>query len=98
MIDEKQRMLSIRAEALARLGAKTGQKEKDRLQALSRMLESLSFERVLDRGFAVVEDEDGKLVTSAGKTKKDQRVQLRFRGDERVGAVISTGVSRTKSV
>ena len=98
LIDEKQRMLSIRSEALVCLGTKIGQKEDDRLKSLSRMLESLSFERVLDRGFVVVEDENGKLLASAGQVAKGQNVSLRFKGDERVGAVIATSISSAKDV
>lgn len=98
LIDEKQRMLTVHADALLRLGAKIGRAEEDRLKSLSRTLESLSFERVLDRGFVVVEDETGKLVASAGQVRPGQNVTLRFKGKARVGAVINTSNSREKSV
>ena len=98
LIDEKQRMLTLHAAALLRLGAKIGRAEEDRLKSLSRTLESLSFERVLDRGFVVVEDETGKLVADAGQVRPGQNVTLRFKGSARVGAVINTSNSREKSV
>lgn len=98
LIDEKQRVLSIRTETLARVGARIGKTENEKLNALSRMLESLSFERVLDRGFAVIEDSGGKPIASAGSTNKGQKVRLRFKNDERVGATIDTGILPAKSV
>ena len=98
LIDEKQRMLTLHADALLRQGAKIGRAEEDRLKSLSRTLESLSFERVLDRGFVVVEDETGKLVAAAGQVRPGQNVTLRFKGNARVGAVINTSNSREKSV
>lgn len=98
LIEEKGRLLAIRAESFDRLGLKIGDEKKKHLEALSRMLESLSFERVLDRGFAVAEDESGKLVTAAEQTQKGQKIRLRFKKDKRVGATIDTGILPEKSV
>lgn len=98
LIDEKARMLSIRAESLARLGSKMEEEKKRHLDALSRTLESLSFKRVLDRGFAVVEDGNEKILTAAGQTEKGRKVRLRFKNDECVGATIDTGILPAKSV
>ncbi|MEX0300502.1 MAG: exodeoxyribonuclease VII large subunit, partial [Kordiimonas sp.] len=50
----------------------------NRLEATSRMLDSLSYERVLDRGFALVEGADGLPVSkSAGLVAGDQ-LTVRF--------------------
>lgn len=98
LIDEKQNLLAIRSESLVRLGAKIGRAETDRLNALSRTLESLSFKKVLERGFAVVEDEKGAPLTAADQTEKGGKVQLRFKNDERVGATIDTGILLAKGV
>lgn len=47
------------------------------IAALSRMLESLSFRKVLERGYAVVRDEKGKLVSRAAQLKTEN-VELVF--------------------
>ncbi|MBI4030097.1 MAG: exodeoxyribonuclease VII large subunit [Proteobacteria bacterium] len=98
LIDEKARLLSIRAESLARLGSKMEEEKKRHLDALSRTLESLSFKRVLDRGFAVVKDGNGKILTAAGQTEKGRKVRLNFKNDECVGATIDTDILPAKSV
>jgi exodeoxyribonuclease VII large subunit len=42
------------------------------------MLESLSFERVLERGYAMIEDAGGKPVSAAGSLEVGDRVTARF--------------------
>jgi exodeoxyribonuclease VII large subunit len=49
------------------------------LQNLSAMLESLSFERVLDRGYAVVFDKNGEIVSSTHKAETAVDVEIRFK-------------------
>ena len=52
------------------------------------LLESLSYERVLERGFALVHDGGGHPVTSAAMAKPGMEVGIRFRDGE-AGAVIA---------
>jgi exodeoxyribonuclease VII large subunit len=54
------------------------------------MLETLSFENVLARGYAMVQDEAGHPVTEAGQTKDGQAVKIRFRGAQFVDATIGS--------
>ncbi|WP_417450002.1 exodeoxyribonuclease VII large subunit [Kordiimonas sp.] len=49
-----------------------------RLEASGRMLDSLSYERVLDRGYALVEDAGGTPVTKAGSLNAGDQVKVRF--------------------
>jgi exodeoxyribonuclease VII large subunit len=49
-----------------------------RLEASGRMLESLSYERVLDRGYALVEDTSGTPVTKARQLGAGDQVKVRF--------------------
>jgi len=49
-----------------------------RLEASGRMLESLSYERVLDRGYALVEDASGTPVTKARQLGAGDQVKVRF--------------------
>lgn len=44
-----------------------------------KMLQSLSFERVLERGYAVVFDDKGDIVSSASALKKGETFDIRFR-------------------
>ncbi len=59
-----------------------------RLGAVTRLLETLSFERTLERGFAVVTDTKKKLVRDGAAAVKAGTVSIRFKGDDEVGARI----------
>jgi len=87
-IAEAQKTLRYHSEALIRIGPRLlDQKQRD-LASLSRMLETLSYENILKRGYVVVKDEDGKPVTNPDKTTDGQHIQLQFAADKRVDAVI----------
>jgi len=62
--------------------------EQARLERLGDLLESVSFKRVLERGYAAVRDEAGLPVTVAAATTPGQAVSLQF-SDNSVGATIS---------
>jgi len=57
------------------------------LTGTGRLLESLSYARVLDRGFALVRDRKGEPVTSVRATKPGMAVGIHFH-DGHIGAVI----------
>jgi len=50
-----------------------------RLETLSRLLESASYARVLERGFALVRDADGAAVTAAAATRPGMGLSIQFR-------------------
>ena len=54
------------------------------LAQTGRILESLSFHNILDRGFVVVRDETGRVVTDADDAEKRDRLELEFRGERRI--------------
>ena len=58
-----------------------------RLRATDQLLESLSYQRVLDRGFALVRDVSGEPVLAAAATSAGQEVSIHF-ADGAVDAVI----------
>lgn len=65
----------------ARLGqaaARSGERRRDRLGALSGLLGSLSYRAVLARGYALVRDETGAPVRAASLVRATQRVSLEF--------------------
>ncbi|MEX2616944.1 MAG: exodeoxyribonuclease VII large subunit [Alphaproteobacteria bacterium] len=68
-----------------------------RVNQLGGLLESYSFERVLERGFVVVRDEKNEPVTSAKRTKPGDVVTLQFAKKERAQAVISGSGTRPRT-
>lgn len=88
VIQEKSRTLALHTQALQRTGGTLTNNVHKRLDHAVRMLESLSFERVLDRGYAVVRDETGRLISRAAATSENMKVEIQFSGKEKVGAII----------
>ena len=80
-------MFDVHAKALSRAGAGLLKTPQERLNTLSRMLESLSFKSVLARGYAVVRDQEGKLIAQGAQAKDGQGVQIQF-ADKTLDAVI----------
>jgi len=64
-----------------------------RLQATSRILESLSFERILDRGFVLVGDQGGKPVTSSQSVRRGDHLTLTFKDGKQQVVVGEEGVT-----
>ncbi len=63
--------------------------ETERMAALDRLLDSFSYERVLERGFVLVRDTKARPVTSAGALKPGMEVALRFHDGE--AAAVAAG-------
>ena len=68
-----------------------------KLNASTRMLDSLSFERVLDRGYAVVMDASGSLVTEAQSLSVGDAVVTRFKDGEKAMRVEDGGSKPIKT-
>jgi exodeoxyribonuclease VII large subunit len=84
---EGARQLGDYAPRLARAAGRLADEEAKRLSQFASLLESYSFHRVLERGYAVVRDAKGQPVTAAAATSPGQQVALQFH-DDSVGAVI----------
>lgn len=54
------------------------QQRRSRLQHATALLGSVSYQKVLQRGFAVVQDAEGGVITAAAALRPGQRVSLRF--------------------
>lgn len=67
-----------------------------RLAASGRMLESLSYERVLDRGYALVEDQNGRPVSKAASLVAGDQVSVRFADGTSDMQVLGEGTSEPK--
>ena len=84
---EGARQLGDYAPRLARAATRLAEQETKKLAQFASLLESYSFHRVLERGYAVVRDSKGRPVTAAAATSPGQQVALQFH-DDSVGAVV----------
>lgn len=80
--------LDIRSEALLRQKNRLFDPFNQKIAHLGQLLESYSFKNVLKRGYTVIRDSDGHLVTDAAQTAEGQRVEIEFAGNETVGATL----------
>ncbi len=81
-------------ERLRRHGVDLLQNGQRHVDQLGKLLESYSFHSVLNRGFALVRDQDGQPVLSAATTQAGQAVSIEF-ADGRVGARLTDGTGAT---
>ncbi|MCB1556576.1 MAG: exodeoxyribonuclease VII large subunit [Alphaproteobacteria bacterium] len=81
LIDERRRMMAYHAETLGRLAPQLFRDQQARLDSAARVLESLSFKKVLERGFAVIRDETGTPLPRAAGTQTGQTLLLQFADD-----------------
>lgn len=81
--------LKYRTEQLSKLADTLLKPYTQKFEGSARLLETLSYKSVLDRGFAVVEGADGKLVQNPASLKTDDQISLVFRDDIRKKAKIS---------
>jgi exodeoxyribonuclease VII large subunit len=56
--------------------------QRQRLEGLARVLDGLSYRSVLERGFALVKGEDGKVRRRAGEVKAGEGLTLTFADGE----------------
>jgi exodeoxyribonuclease VII large subunit len=77
-IDEMRKTLSYHGDALTRLTPRLLTQKRERLSAAERMLESLSYENILKRGYAVVKTQDGALVANPDGVQAGQALAIQF--------------------
>lgn len=61
----------------------------DRIKQLDTMLEAYSYQNVLSRGFAVVRDQQGKIITEAGAARAKKSLSIGFKNDEHVDVFVN---------
>jgi exodeoxyribonuclease VII large subunit len=71
-------------------------RDRGRLEALTRILESISYRAVLERGFALVTGADGKLRRRASQIKAGEHLHLTFADGETGALAEGTAKSRVK--
>jgi len=97
-----QTRLTQKGESAARLSKASQQaierqfkRQSDRLDRAGKLLDAYSYQGVLDRGYALVQDEKGKVVRSKDSVGAGQGVTLTFADGERA-AVIAGGAVKAK--
>ncbi len=90
--------VSFQSKGLQVLGARLGPAfdrslttKSEKLTSTGRVLDSLSFERVLDRGFALVENAQGMPVSMAKDLSEGDRVALRFTDGRQAAQIVGGG-------
>lgn len=87
--------LAPRAEQLQPAMARLLGQRRERLNNLGQLLESFSYERVLDRGFAVVLDDAGEIVRGASEVRPGESLTVRLaEGD--LGVSVSGAPARRR--
>ncbi len=82
-IEEGGRRSTDLGQRLVRAGGEVVLKAEADLLRLGRLLDSYSYERVLERGFALIRDRSGAPITSAAEVRGGERISLRFADGER---------------
>ncbi len=85
-IDTKRRKLDVASQRLDRMRAARASEARKHLDGISRLLESVSYRGVLERGFVLVQGEDGKVRRRAQAVVAGERLTLTF-SDGKTGAV-----------
>lgn len=86
-VKDMQRFISGMGERLAQTERKILHERTVTLKNLGAMLESLSFKRVLDRGYAVIRDEKGELLTSVKALKPGREINIQVKDGETAATV-----------
>ncbi len=84
LIERESQKLHDRAERLKNTGGRLTVERQQTLGSLSRMLESMSFKKVLERGYVVVRDDGGKLISDASRVESGQSLALEFQKEQKV--------------
>ena len=59
----------------------------DKISLLKRLLDSNSYEKVLERGFTITYDISGKIIKRKLATKSNQKVRIIFKDGEREAVI-----------
>jgi len=76
------RDLRVRSSALARHRKAATAERAATLARLARTLDAHQPERVLERGYAIVEDDGGEVLTTAERARRERRLRVRFADDD----------------
>ncbi|MFO1152468.1 MAG: exodeoxyribonuclease VII large subunit [Rhodospirillales bacterium] len=94
-LSQARQQLTGEARALDAVIVRLTGDRRHRLQRAGDLLESYSYQRILDRGFALVFDRFGHLISSIGQLRTRMAVRLRV-ADGEAGATIDGGEARPR--
>ncbi|NQZ13515.1 MAG: exodeoxyribonuclease VII large subunit [Alphaproteobacteria bacterium] len=84
LINNSTRSLQYQSERLEKTAPQLLKDKHTQLSSLSRMLESLSFKRVLERGYAAVQNEAGEIISNAKNVQSGDNLSIIFANDEKI--------------
>jgi exodeoxyribonuclease VII large subunit len=87
LLEQKRQRLDEQHTSIAQQCVRLLDAQKNRLEREKERLRAYSPQRTLERGFALIGDENGKLITSAGQTTNNEPITIRFH-DGTVNAAI----------
>ena len=87
-LNHAQKTLENWSEQLTGLAPKMTHELQVKLDHAGKMLEAYSFKNVLQRGFSVIRDQNGTLISDASLVSAGQAISIQFRDEENVQATI----------
>ena len=93
----EERALADLAGRLQRCGRARVQEERLRFDGMVRLFDSLNYQSVLKRGYAVIRGADGKAVLSSGATRPGDALEIEFRDGRTAVTVDGAPVSRPRA-
>jgi exodeoxyribonuclease VII large subunit len=84
LIKNASQALRYQTERLTKTAPRILEDRRTALTSLERILESLSFRRVLERGFAAVQDASGNIISSEKTVQNDDNLSILFANDEKL--------------
>ncbi len=97
LITEARQALSFHERALVRAAPAVTRKAADRLAATSRVLESLSYESILKRGYAVTRNQDGKVLTGCHHIQAGELLTIEYH-DGTIQALTRSGTEKPQKL
>ncbi len=83
-----QRNLEVASKSLLNQQDKLTEKPKQNVEHLGKMLEAYSFKNVLKRGFTVIRNENGNIVSDGKDLKDGEILEIEFRNDNLVNVAV----------
>ena len=95
-IDQGKKAVESTGAALKLAGSRVVTDAERRVEAVAGLLDTLSYQRVLERGFTLVRDAAGTPLTTAAAAQPGMEIAIRFHDGE-AGAVVAGAPSRAKA-
>jgi exodeoxyribonuclease VII large subunit len=84
LVEEKARYFALLGQSIDKTGKNILKEPQKQLDHALRMLESLSFKKVLERGYTVVRTPDGRVISDGAAAQNQESLTIEFRGNQRV--------------